>query len=363
MALTSEQKSSLKFVENHCKESDDKFSQSIDLVLSQSNIDKIWYEQAVDKIRTHATIALHFHPDRLTPNGLTVAHSLYLTGEYKNQFEVGISSGSVSARKGGDRDIWEEKLFGEFYHSSKVIGNDRPKYGSLNLTLTEDGPSPRFGSCYFLLKPEIKDRSTFTYGDSHTMPRDIGTINHFNMIMQALLNDLFTRNEALGIKDTEVLSFLTFVAFNIGDTDFKNRNSFSRNLDFYIESQIHGDISLYRDITTLVADYSFRETEVELNFQKLCSKFSIDFYWHSGFQMKETDFPANFRGPKIPEMAKRIAQRGMVNAYLIGLASNRIITEPDLWNDLGSKEELLQLVKYMWHCLVKFGEPINKASH
>src|SRR5690606_28585767 len=89
-------------------------------------------------------------------------------------------------------------------------------------------------------------------------------------------------------------------------------------------------------------------------------KYSIDFRWHSGFQMKETDFPTNFRGPKIPEFAKRIAHSGVVNAYLLGLASNKIVSEPNLWNDLGNKEELLQLIKYTWHCLVKFGEPINK---
>lgn len=137
-------------------------------------------------------------------------------------------------------------------------------------------------------------------------------------------------------------------------------NSFSRNLDFYIESQIHGSISLERDITSLVADYSFRDTEVEIDLRNICSKYSINFCWHSGFQMKEADFPTNFRGPKIPEIVKRIAHRGVVNAYLIGLASNKIMSESGLWNDLGSKDELLQLIKYTWHCLVKFGEPINK---
>jgi hypothetical protein len=30
-----------------------------------------------------------------------------------------------------------------------------------------DGPAPRFGSCFFLLRPNVAKRSTFTFGGSH----------------------------------------------------------------------------------------------------------------------------------------------------------------------------------------------------
>jgi hypothetical protein len=138
-------------------------------------------------IAQHARIALHFHPDRPVhnpsitkplPGGLkldgktplpaehltTVANSLLHDGVYKSQFETFISNGAVSAHAGGARDEWERQLFDGAYHHSdeEVTAADRPRYGALDLFRPDDGPAPRFGSCYFLLKPEAGVRATAT---------------------------------------------------------------------------------------------------------------------------------------------------------------------------------------------------------
>ena len=108
-----------------------------------SNIPLDRYEEAVSKLRSHARVALHFHPDRPLADNRNVAQALLEEGIYKSQFETRISNGSVSAYPGGARDRWEQRLFGGAYQAEGVANRERPKYGALDLMLHADGPSPR----------------------------------------------------------------------------------------------------------------------------------------------------------------------------------------------------------------------------
>ena len=98
-----------------------------------------------------------------------IAEALLEQGRYKSQFETLLSNGSVSAYPGGERDLWEKRIFGGAYQLEGVTNDQRPKYGALNLMLHPEGPAPRFGSCY--LSPKVSSRSTYTYLDSHQDPR------------------------------------------------------------------------------------------------------------------------------------------------------------------------------------------------
>ena len=82
---------------------------------------------------THARVVVHFHPDRLGPTSTTVAEALLDEAVYRNQFETGLSSGSVSAFRGGARDTWESALFGGAYHTGRGDGVGTPEYGALEL--------------------------------------------------------------------------------------------------------------------------------------------------------------------------------------------------------------------------------------
>ena len=104
-----------------------------------------------------------------------------------------LSNGSVSAYPGGERDLWEKRIFGGAYQLEGVTNDQRPKYGALNLMLHPDGPAPRFGSCYFLLSPKVSSRSTYTYLDSHQDPKEKGTYEEFDMILAAFGRDIRKR--------------------------------------------------------------------------------------------------------------------------------------------------------------------------
>src|SRR5207344_3078685 len=79
------------------------------------------YTEAIELIRQHARIVLHFHPDRLGRKTTNVAECLLSEGVYRNQFETGLSSGSPTAFPGGERDGWERTLFGGAYHNDGVL--------------------------------------------------------------------------------------------------------------------------------------------------------------------------------------------------------------------------------------------------
>ena len=63
------------------------------------------------------SITVSFHPDRLLADGRTVAESLVADGRYRSQFETGISNGGLTAFPGGDRDVWEQRMFAGAYPS------------------------------------------------------------------------------------------------------------------------------------------------------------------------------------------------------------------------------------------------------
>jgi len=121
-------------------------------ILERAGLDEAAYDNATNNLRTHARVGLHFHPERLSKSGLSVCEGFLRDGLYRNQFETGLSCGSPSGFAGGERDLWEERLFGGAYHSQGVQAADRPKYGALEIMYHPDGPAPRFGSCYFLLR-------------------------------------------------------------------------------------------------------------------------------------------------------------------------------------------------------------------
>jgi hypothetical protein len=336
--------------------------ESIKGILQMSNIPSETFEDAVLKLKSNARVALHFHPDRPVADMKSVAQALLEQGIYKSQFETQISNGSVSAYPGGERDLWEKKIFGGAYHLHNVTESQRPKYGALNLMLHPDGPAPRFGSCYFLLSPRVSYRCTYTYGGSQEDPMEKGTYEEFNDILAAIFKDAFFRDYALGEKDLAPRRFIEHLLFKI-EQPFEDPSNHmpSRNLNHFIEAQVHGDIVLDDDVEILVADPAFKGTYIGRILEQICFKYSIELYWHMGFSLRVENVPSDFRGPIMPSLAKRIGRNNYIDACIIGAAVNDLKCNPELWSDRGNFEEVLQELKYIWHVLVRFGQPYSRG--
>lgn len=358
MILTRAQRSALEYITTYAKKHKNDANETIKHILRMSNIDELTFKDAMLKLKANARVAVHFHPDRPDSMMKTVAEALLEQGAYKSQLETQMSNGLVSSLPGGARDRWEERIFGGAYQLEGTTESQRPKYGSLNLMLHPDGSSPRFGSCYFLLKPEVSSRCTYTYMDSHQDPFEKGTFEEFDMVMAALLEETFTRDFALGERNLTPAKLIDHLLVNL-EKPFQNPagNEPNRNLNHYIEAQVHGDISLKEDVDILVADPSFKYTETGRVLEELCRTYDIDLYWHAGFALHVDEVPYDFRGPSMPSLAKRISRNHLLSTDMIGTAVMDLKRNPASWSDRGAAHEVLQELKLLWHVLVRYGKP------
>jgi len=321
----------------------------------------------LSSIRRTARVALHFHPDRPVGNSSkSVTASLLADGVYRSQFETSISNGGLSARPGGARDEWERTLFGGTYHGEGWDEGDwrarRPKYGALDiLGSAADGPAPRFGSCFFVLKEDVVSRCTFTFGGSADEPKWQGTIDEFDTILAGALEDAFMRETTMGAKGEMRPSGLVEPILARDDgVDLKHTRT--GNLDYYVEAQVHGEVMLDRDVEALVADPSFVGSEVGQEMVTLAEKFGFPLRWHVGSEIELGDVPCDFRGPTVPSLAKRVAMDGMVNVKVIGDAVQDLTKDPAAWSERGSQGHVLQELKWLWHVLVRYGKPFEPRS-
>lgn len=172
-------------------------------------------------------ITLNFHPDR-TLQGVPILVSLAADGFYHSQFETGVGNGGLSAHPGGDRWLWESRIFGGAYDDAAP--RDRPKYGALNFRGYPAGGAPRFGSAHFRLAAPTLERATFCYPDSVFEPLAFGVAARMSLLELAL-------------------------------ADNKDR------LDDYVEAQVHGPVVMPGDAEAIVLDPCFKGTDVEAQCQ------------------------------------------------------------------------------------------------
>jgi hypothetical protein len=329
-------------------------------ILERAGLHESVYDDAIESVRIHARVALHFHPERLSRTGRTVADGLLRTGVYKSQFETGLSGGSPSAFPGGERDLWESQLFGGAYHEPAVSPAGRPKYGALAVMDHPDGPAPRFGSCYFLLHPEVSKRSTFTFGSSHEphAPERTGTLDVLDPVMAPLLAQFEQGSGAFGVDDLTLAGLLARLTSGLSKPFLDPQTRpLGRTLDSFIEAQIHGDIRLNQDVERLVADPAFRDHPIGASLAAISTKFEIPLSWHPGFTLAVCKVPDVYRGYPVRPLAERIAGQGILDAANIGAMANSLELEPGAWNDWASHEDTVTQFRRLWHVLVVNGVP------
>ncbi|WOT40519.1 DUF3626 domain-containing protein [Streptomyces coeruleorubidus] len=249
-----------------------------------------------------ARITLNFHPDR-PAGGVPILVALARDGAYHSQFVTGTSNGGLTARPGGDRWLWESRIFGGAY--DEAAAHERPVYGALNFRRQVVGAAPRFGSAHFRLRAGAVARATFCYPDSAAEPADFGVAAGMSLIALA-------------------------------EADEQDA------LDDYIEAHVHGGVDLARDVEALVLDACYRGTPVETAARRL----PCPVEWHPGYRLTVAGLRrhADYRGREYVELGARIARDGLIDPRAIGDAART-----------GRYE--LQHLKMVWHTLARFGAP------
>lgn len=356
--LTPSQSAALQYIEDYARRTPTVGQAELENVLTMSNIELLEFEGAVRQVKENARVCLQFHPDRPAGTAKSVIQVLLEEGQYRNQFDTRLSNGRLDPFAEGQRAKWEDRIFGGVFAKHGATLSERPKYGALNLMRHPDGPSPRFGSCYFILKPELSARCTFSYMDSHREPAERGTLRKFGPIIAALMTECFERRFALGVHNISPPELVRRLATQLREP-FENPagRPAGRNLTHYIEAQVHGEISLMTDVDILVADPSFKDSLIEDYFERLSESYNIEVLWHCGFNLASSEVPDDFRGPGMPSLAERVAEGDPVNALRIGIAARDLQQHPEKWSDRGSPALVLQELKCLWHVVVQFGEP------
>lgn len=189
-----------------------------------------------------------------------------------------------------------------------------------------------------------------------------GTYEALDIILAALFRDTFFSEFAIGERHLTVRRLTDHLLLHLAKP-FENPANKKRNcnLDYYIEAQVHGDISLENDIEILVADPSFKDSHVGKTLEQICLRYSIELYWHMGFGLSVDEVPIDFRGPSVPSLARRIAQNDVVDTSMIGVAAMDLRRDPRAWSGRGTYQDVLQGLKLLWHVLVRYGKPLREV--
>jgi Protein of unknown function (DUF3626) len=358
--LTPYQQTAIQIVRSHAVALADAARSEINAILKREALHASLVDAALAAMRDGARIGLHLHPGRLSRDGVSVAEGLLGSGVYTNQFVAGLSSGSPSAFPGGERDLWEDRLFAGAYHGADVTSPGRPKYGALDVMHYPDGPAPRFGSCFFLLRPDVAKRSTFTFGGSHeecALDRT-GTLDVMEPVLAPLLAQLEHGDGAFGVDSLSVEDCLKRMVHTFSEP-FPDPASrpLGRALDSFIEVQIHGELSLRNDIERLVADPAFRDHSTGEALAAISRTYGIPLSWHPGYRMPVSKVPDIFRDYPVRPLAERIASDGLLDAANIDAAANSVKLEPQAWEGWASDDDILAQFRRLWHVLILNGSP------
>lgn len=292
-------------------------------------------------------LTLNFHPDRIARHGGTVAAGLLRTGRYQSQWVTGLSAGSRSAIAGGERQRFERELFDGSYDGADPTVVELPVYGSFDLVFDPHGGSPRFGSGFVVLHRHVFDRATLCVGDSHMRPPDVGTFSQPWPILAGLAEQA-ARGELLN-RQLGVDALLEAI-----EGSYRSVRP-SRDLDGYVEAQVHGGVWLETDVEAVVLDPSFRNTAIEEDLHAAAERYGFHLAWHGGSELHFADVPDNFRGQTMPAVARNVARAdGVVDAHAIGRRAAQLPFEEPV--EMGDPHESdLQQLKYLWHTVLARG--------
>ena len=258
-------------------------------------------------------VTLNFHPDRLV-GGAKVLAAMARDGVYRSQFETGTSNGGLTAHPGGDRWLWESRIFGGAYDDADP--SLRPKYGALDRHRSPVGAAPRFGSAHLRLAPHTLAVTTFCFPDSVFRPQ------HFGVASAYALSELADERPALFPGQSE-----------------------PDPLDDYVEAHVHGVVDLATDVEALVLDPSFRGTDVEDDARAWC-RLGVPVEWHHGWVLSVDELRAHpgYRGPHIVALGETLAVDGVITPRIVGEAARAGRHDP-------------QHLKRVWHLVARYGRP------
>ena len=196
----------------------------------------------------------------------------------------------------------------------RAVASDRPVYGAWNRRDDPYGASPRFGSAYFRLRPEVTERATFCWPDSVFDPRAVGGPERL---------DELCRLADAGLLDP---SLLPGSAADLPLND---------PLNDYVEAHVHGTLTISRDVEALVFDPADRQAH-----RNVLDRLGCPIEEHPGYRITADAIEPGYRSHVPVDLARALG--GEINPVKLAAASRSGNHDP-------------QAIKWLWHCLARFG--------
>jgi hypothetical protein len=192
----------------------------------ENNIDTSY----IDLIKTYiSSCPITTRVKSICTDGQTIFDHLFHEKGIKNRFENKSQEELKIDSYFTYRFNKESKLFNKIYDN--VTPEDRVKYGSINIKKSIEGDelAKQYGDVSVFYKETIKDRCTFTYGNSEATMWYVCTYKHFLHLLYHM-----------PIEDIKLIIDL-----------INNQGNLKSNMRTYIEVQIHGIINIDSDIDSL----------------------------------------------------------------------------------------------------------------
>lgn len=203
--------------------------------LEALKVSRVEFQETLRYVRDVAPLIIHIRDADLA--------ALANDTHYRNQFETGTSRGMLSFEF---RAGWETSMFGAAY--DKATGEQRCKYGCVHFHGSTEGnlrAAPQYGHHFFILRPEVRARTTLCAGDSCRNP-PMGDLNHCAHILLSLTDNLLLELIHVACRGARMTGT-------------------SQSEDVYIETQFHGPIELDKHVETLVLN---EDTDLAQKFVK-----------------------------------------------------------------------------------------------
>lgn len=169
------------------------------------------------------------------------------SGQLKTQFETGTSVGNLNP---DSRRVQEFAMF-----SIHPKTKNRPIYGSIRMGTTEDisDKTQHYGAATIVLKEEVTKRTTWTQADSLSIQVSASSLSPENRTWDGLYNQSIHQRQKNEY----------FWGPDFDEQMQEMGRSYETEQWPYIESQIHGGVSL-NDIAYVIVDEDFYQNQPEL---------------------------------------------------------------------------------------------------
>lgn len=264
VALTSDQQQAVAHIRHLSEKAHEAAMPKLLKRVADLNFTDVDLYETLDFIREKAACIVHLQLDKVIGDE-TLVDKLVTDTHYRNQFETHASGGLLDL---GTRKQWEHDLFGDAYDNSEAFA--RPKYGVINIFKDPRGIqcASQYGDSYIELR-DVRLRTTFA-------PEDSGGIDG-----ERLACCDFFAHDLMEYSDKELTALI-----EVGSGKQEWRGSYVISDMRYKEAQYHGEVSLDRHVSRLVAASRHKEngsSPLQNQIEAACKKHGWELAWHDGF--------------------------------------------------------------------------------